>query len=92
MKFVVLPELKGRWVWELRSSEGPIVSKSPRSFATKAETIAAIDTIWRAVSRAGTCDLVGICWMARNRVGLPAFRRLRWRSKGLEPGTACQKD
>lgn len=59
MKFVVIPELKGRWVWELRSPEGPAVSRSPMSFATKAETIAAIDAIRRAVSRAGTYDLVG---------------------------------
>lgn len=59
MKFVVIPELKGRWVWELRSPEGPPVSKSPRSFATKAEAMAAIDALRRAVSKAGTYDLVG---------------------------------
>lgn len=59
MKFVVIPELKGRWVWELRSSEGPPISKSPNSFGSKADALAAIDELRRAVSKAGTYDLVG---------------------------------
>lgn len=51
------PSLRAKYCFE--SVGRPHVSKSPTSFATKAEAIAAIDAVRRAVSRAGTCDLVG---------------------------------
>lgn len=54
-----MPELKGRWIWALRAPAGDLVAKSPMSFATRAEAVAAIDAVRRAVHSAGVHDLVG---------------------------------
>lgn len=59
MKFVVIPELKGRWLWELRGTDDPLISKSRVSYATKAEAMAAINLVKSKIGRAGVYDLVG---------------------------------
>lgn len=59
VKFVVIPESKKSWVWELRSAEGSLVLRSPGSFAVKFQAVAQIEALKRAVSVAGVYDLVG---------------------------------
>lgn len=59
MKFVVVPELKGRWVWELRTPEGTLLLKSPGSLSTQVEVVAAVEALKRAVGLADIYDLVG---------------------------------
>lgn len=59
MKFVVVPELKGRWIWEFRSEDGASIARSPESFSGKDQAVAAIKAVRRAASKAGVYDLVG---------------------------------
>lgn len=59
VKFVLIPELKGRWIWELRSPEGSLISKSPGSFVSKMHAVDAITAVKRAIFNAGIYDLVG---------------------------------
>lgn len=59
MKFVIIPELKGRWVWELRTPDGVPVSRSPKTFADKAQVVAVIQQVRLAAGSARIHDLVG---------------------------------
>ena len=59
MKFVIIPELKGCWIWELRGPDGVPVSRSPRRFTDKAEVISEIRKVRLAAGRAQIFDLVG---------------------------------
>lgn len=59
MKFVIIPELKGRWIWELRTADGVAVARSPQTFGEKAQAIAMIQKVRLAVHRARVYDPVG---------------------------------
>lgn len=59
MKFVIIPELKGFWVWELRGNDGMPIARSSGLFAHKAEVVADIRKVRAAAGRAQTFDLVG---------------------------------
>lgn len=59
MRFVIIPELKGRWVWELRTAEGVPVARSPMAFSEKAQALAMIQQVRLAVHGARVYDPVG---------------------------------
>lgn len=59
MRFVVIPESKKSWVWELRTAQDFLVLRSPAGFATKSQAIAQIEALRRAINIAGIYDLVG---------------------------------
>lgn len=59
MRFVVIPESKLSWVWELRSARDFLVLKSPTGFTTKSQAVAQIEALKRAIDVAGIYDLVG---------------------------------
>ena len=59
MRFVVIPEAKNRWVWELRSAQDFLVLRSPASFTAKSLALAQIEALRRAVNIAGVYDLLG---------------------------------
>lgn len=59
MKFVIIPELKGRWLWELRGHDGVPISRSPSRFSDRAEVMFEIRKMKLAVGRAKVFDLVG---------------------------------
>lgn len=68
MRFVVIPESKTCWIWELRSTQDFLVLRSPSSFTAKFQAVAQIEAFRRAINVAGIYDLVGA------RVDAPADR------------------
>lgn len=59
VRFVVIPESKNRWVWELRSTQDFLVLTSPAGFTTKSQAVAQIEALRRAIHMSGIYDLVG---------------------------------
>jgi len=68
VRFVVIPESKNCWIWELRSAQDFLVLRSPGSFTAKFQAVAQIEALRRAIQVAGIYDLVGA------RVDAPADR------------------
>lgn len=52
MKFVIIPELRGRWSWELRNAEGLAISRSVASYGERAQVERAIQALRRCVASA----------------------------------------
>ncbi|MGJ7543358.1 hypothetical protein [Variovorax sp. LT1R16] len=59
MRFVVIPESKNCWIWELRSAQDFLVLRSPASFTAKFQAVAQIEAFRRTIHVAGIYDLVG---------------------------------
>lgn len=59
VRFVVIPESKTCWIWELRSAQDFLVLRSPASFTAKFQAVAQIEALKRAIHVAGVYDLVG---------------------------------
>ena len=59
VRFVVIPESKNCWIWELRSAQDFLVLRSPGSFTAKFQAVAQIEALRRAIHVAGIYDLVG---------------------------------
>lgn len=52
MKFVIVPELRGRWSWELRDADGSAISRSVASYSDRAQAERAIQALRRSVAQA----------------------------------------
>lgn len=59
MKFVVLPELRGRWSWELRDPADRIVAKSAMSFGSRQLALVSIQEFRAKAPRSSVCDAAG---------------------------------
>lgn len=59
MKFIVIPESKTSWFWELRSAQDFLVLRSPSNFTTKFQAMAQIKLLRSAINVAAVFDLVG---------------------------------
>jgi hypothetical protein len=51
MKFVLVPELRGRWTWELRSLDGRAAAASAMSFASPELALASIQAFRNGITR-----------------------------------------
>jgi len=60
MRFVIVPELKGRWSWELRDAEGKALSRSTASYGDRTQVERAIETLRRDVLSARMLGPTGI--------------------------------
>jgi len=62
MKFVVIPELRGRWIWELKDDDGRTLSRSTMSYGDREQALKVIQAMRRAVLKAPIIDpLGGLC-------------------------------
>lgn len=52
MKFVIIPEQRNRWSWELRNAEGVALSKSVGSYSERIQVEHAIQALRRGVANA----------------------------------------
>lgn len=52
MKFVIIPELRDRWSWELRDAEGTAISRSVGSYSERVQVEHAIQALRRGVANA----------------------------------------
>lgn len=59
MRFVLIPELGGRWSWVLRNSNGEAVCQSQLSFGTREKAIAAIQEFRLKVGKAQVFNCLG---------------------------------
>ena len=59
MKFVVIPELRGRWVWELKDDDGCVISRSTMSYGNREQVLVVIQAMRRAVFKAQIFDPLG---------------------------------
>lgn len=59
MRFVVIPQARGRWTWELRDSAGDAVCKSAGSYISQERAIAAIQDMRRIAPSANVIDGAG---------------------------------
>ena len=59
MKYVVIPVRGGRWVWELRGTEGISVCGSTASFATRDAALQAIHAVRALTQKAKIFDPLG---------------------------------
>ena len=59
MKFVVIPELRGRWVWELKDDDGCVLSRSTLSYGDRDQALRVIQTLRRSVVKAQIFDPLG---------------------------------
>ena len=51
MRFVVVPELRGRWSWELRDAASQLVAASALSFVSRQRALAGIREFRASVAR-----------------------------------------
>jgi hypothetical protein len=49
MKFVLVPELRGRWTWELRSVDGQAAARSAMSFSSPQQALTSIQAFRNVV-------------------------------------------
>ena len=49
MKFVLVPELRGRWTWELRSVDGQPAARSAMSFGSSQQALTSIQAFRNVV-------------------------------------------
>lgn len=59
MNFVIVPERRGHWTWELRTPEGAIILKCTDSFASSALAEAQVKFICAGARRAKIAGLTG---------------------------------
>ena len=59
MKFVVIQEVGGRWVWELRTADGQPVCRSATGFADREQVFKAIHAVRGKAPRALVFDPLG---------------------------------
>ncbi|WP_219219647.1 DUF1508 domain-containing protein [Variovorax boronicumulans] len=59
MKFVVIQELGGRWVWELRNIDGDAVCRSAMGFKDREQVFKAIHAVRGNAPRALVFDPLG---------------------------------
>ncbi|RYH54404.1 MAG: DUF1508 domain-containing protein [Alcaligenaceae bacterium] len=59
MKFIVILERGGRWVWELRSKNGEPLCRSVMSFGDREQTFKAIQTVRSLAPQALVFDPIG---------------------------------
>ncbi|MDM0088899.1 MULTISPECIES: hypothetical protein [unclassified Variovorax] len=52
MKFVIIPEQRNRWSWELRNAEGTAISRSVGSYSERVQAEHAIQALRRGVANA----------------------------------------
>lgn len=52
MKFVIIPELRHRWSWELRNAEGTAISRSVTSYSERIQVEHAIQALRHGVGSA----------------------------------------
>jgi hypothetical protein len=51
MKFVLVPEIRGRWTWELRSLDGRATATSAMSFGSQQAALASIQAFVEGIKR-----------------------------------------
>ena len=56
MRFVVIPQPRGRWTWELRDATGKTVCESSGSYISQERAIAAIQDMRRIAPSATVID------------------------------------
>ena len=59
MKFVVVPELRGRWSWELKDDDGSVLSRSTMSYGDREQALKVIQAMRREVRKAPIVDPLG---------------------------------
>lgn len=59
MRFVLVPEVGGRWLWVLRDTNGDAVCQSESTFGTRERAIQAIQEIRETVRQAKVFDSLG---------------------------------
>lgn len=59
MKFVVILEGRGRWIWELRTADGQVVCRSIMSFGDRGQAFKAIQAVRGMARRARVYDPLG---------------------------------
>lgn len=59
MKFVVILEKKGRWIWELRTAEVQAICRSIMSFGDREQAFKAIQAVRSLAPRALVFDPLG---------------------------------
>lgn len=59
MKFVVLPELRGRWSWELRDPSGKVLATSAMSFGSRQMAMVSIQEFRHKAPRSSVYDASG---------------------------------
>ncbi|WP_405054681.1 DUF1508 domain-containing protein [Variovorax sp. UMC13] len=59
MRFVVVPELGGRWTWVMRDGDGNQIAKSSLSWLDRDEALRAIEVIRAKVPKALVFDPLG---------------------------------
>lgn len=59
MKFVIIPELRDRWSWELRNAEGDAISRSATSYGARVQVEHAIQALRRGVANARVMGSTG---------------------------------
>lgn len=59
MKFVLVPELRNRWSWELRQKDGVLLATSAMSFANRERTVADIHQFRGTAAQACLVDEQG---------------------------------
>ena len=57
MRFVVIPELRGRWAWELRDSASRVLATSAMSFGSRETALASIQEFRTKVCSASYCEV-----------------------------------
>lgn len=56
MRFVVIPQPRGRWTWELRDATGSTVCESAGSYISRERAIAVIQDMRRIAPSANVID------------------------------------
>ncbi len=59
MKFLVFPELRGRWSWELRDAKGKVVAASAMSFGSQQMALLSIREFRSKAPRSPVYDATG---------------------------------
>lgn len=59
MKFLVFPELRGRWSWELRDPKGKVIATSAMSFGSREMALVSIKEFRCKAPRSPVYDASG---------------------------------
>lgn len=59
MKFLVFPELGGRWSWELRDSKSKVIAASAMSFGSREMALVSIKEFRQKAPRSSIYDATG---------------------------------